>query len=253
MNNHEFFPSVFADSPSPLVSNKYQFIRTSEVLETLSDLGWSPREMSEVKARKPHTRGFQKHLVRLTNPGFISTKKVGDEVPEIVLTNSHNGKNSFSFRIGIYRLVCSNGLVIPTEEFENITVKHVGNMASQIQEVIERMSQSFSAVFKDIQEMKSRTLTPSEIRSLSREALKTRSSAIQENLPSILDEILAVQREEDDGNDLWKVYNRIQENLMSGNFEIRTRKGSRKATPIKSIDRGIRMNEGLWTLAKSYL
>lgn len=253
MNNHEFFPSIFADSPSPLVSNKYQFIKTSDVLGTLSEMGWNPREMSEVKARKPHTRGFQKHLVRLTNPEFIATKNVGDEVPEIVLTNSHNGKNSFSFRIGIYRLVCSNGLVIPTEEFENITIKHVGNMASQIQEVIGRMSQSFSTVFKDIQGMKSRTLTSSEIRSLSREALKTRSSVLQENLPSIFDEILAVQRIEDEGNDLWKVYNRIQENLMNGNFEIKTKKGSRKAPSIKSIDRGIKMNEGLWTLAKSYL
>ena len=253
MNSHEFFPSVFADSPSPLVSNKYQFIRTSEVLETLSGLGWNPREMSEVKARKPHTRGFQKHLVRLTNPEFIATKKVGDEVPEIVLTNSHNGKNSFSFRIGIYRLVCSNGLVIPTEEFTNITIKHIGNMASQIQEVVGKMSSSFSGVFSDIQKMKTRKLTPSEIRSFSREAMRARSLTLDESLSSRSDEILSVQRPEDEGNDLWKIYNRVQENLIRGNFEVKTRKGNRKAASIRSIDRGIKINEELWSLAKSYL
>jgi len=253
MNNQETFPSIFADAPSPLVSNKYQFIKTSEVLETLSDLGWNPRQMSEVRARKPHTKGFQKHLIRLTNPGFSPVKTVGDEVPEIVLTNSHNGKNSFSFRIGIYRLVCSNGLVIPTEEFENITIKHVGNMASQIQEVIGRMSESFSGVFSDVQKMKSITLSPSEIRSFSRSALRTRSLVLEESLSSRAEEILAVQRREDDGNDLWRVYNRIQENLMQGNFGVKTKKGQRKAASIRSIDRGIRMNEELWTLAKSYL
>ena len=253
MNSHEFFPSVFAEAPSPLVSDKYQFIRTSEVLETLSDLGWNPREMSEVRARKPHTKGFQKHLVRLTNPGFIVTKNVGDEVPEIVLTNSHNGKNSFSFRIGIYRLVCSNGLVIPTEEFTNITVKHIGNMASQIQEVVERMSSSFSGVFSDVQKMKSRKLSPVEMRSLSRRALETRNLTLEEDLSSKADEILSPQREEDDGNDLWSVYNRIQENLINGNFEVRTKKGYRKGTSIRSIDRNIKINESLWNLAKSYL
>ena len=145
-NNSENYPSIFAEGPSPSVSNKYQFIKTSDVLENLSTLGWNPREMSEVKARKSHTKGFQKHLIRLSNPEF-KTVNVGDEVPELILTNSHNGKNSFSFRIGIYRLVCSNGLVIPTEEFTNITVKHVGNMVSQIQEVINKMSGSFSSVY----------------------------------------------------------------------------------------------------------
>ena len=96
-NNSENYPSIFAEGPSPLVSNKYQFIKTSDVLESLSSLGWNPREMSEVRARKPHTKGFQKHLIRLSNPEF-KTVNVGDEVPELVLTNSHNGKNSFSFR-----------------------------------------------------------------------------------------------------------------------------------------------------------
>ena len=58
------YPSIFADLPSPFVSEKYQFIRTSDVLETLIDLGWNTRQMTEVRARKPHTKGFQKHLIK---------------------------------------------------------------------------------------------------------------------------------------------------------------------------------------------
>ncbi len=256
MNNQtliESYPSIFAGSPCPNVSERYQFIKTSEVLNHLQEIGWNPRQMSEVRARKPHTKGFQKHLIRLTNPNFDTAKVVGEEVPELVLTNSHNGKNSFSFRIGIYRLVCSNGLVIPTEEFSNITVKHVGNMASQIKEVIGRMSSSFPAVYADIKKMKVRKLSPREMDSFARSASELRNPNLSKSLIVGIGDILAVSRLEDEGDDLWKVYNRIQENLMKGNFEIKTKKGARKGASIRSIDKGIRINEGLWELAKGFL
>lgn len=253
MDNIEFFSSIFADSPSPMVSNKYQFIRTSDVLDSLSDLGWTPRTATEVKARKPHTRGFQKHLIRLSNPGFSPTKEVGSEVPEIVLTNSHDGKNSFSFRIGIYRMVCSNGLIVPTEEFSNITIKHIGSMASQIKDVVEKIHTNFSGIYTDIGKMKSRELSPKEFNDFSRRALETRSLNLPQNLSSDARQILVPQRTEDEGNDLWRIYNRAQENLSHGNFDIRTKKGSRRAIPLKSITKNIQMNEDLWKLAKSYL
>lgn len=248
----DLYPSIFAQTPSPSVSQKYQFIKTSDVLETLHDLGWVTRQMGEVKARKPHTKGFQKHLIRLTNPES-KLVEVGDEIPELVLTNSHNGKNSFSFRIGIYRLVCSNGLVIPTEEFTNITIKHVGNMAAQIREVVEKMSSSFGLIYSDVRRMKKRELSPLEISRFAAESSKIRNLNSQESLSSNLENILAVQRPEDEGNDLWRVYNRIQENLMEGNFEILTKRGRRKGSSIRSIDKGIKINEDLWNLAKSYL
>lgn len=126
-------------------------------------------------------------------------------------------------------------------------------MASQIQEVVEKMSSSFSGVFSDVQKMKSKKLTPSEMYSFSRRALRTRSLTLEENFSSRAEEILSVQRPEDEGDDLWRVYNRIQENLMMGNFEVKTKKGPRKGPSIRSIDRGIKINEALWNLAKSYL
>ena len=247
------YPSIFSEIPSPFVSEKYQFIRTSDVLETLMDLGWNTRKMSEVRARKPHTKGFQKHLIRLTNPGLSIGKSVGEEIPELILTNSHNGKNSFSFKLGIYRLVCSNGLVIPVEEFANITIKHVGQMASQIKQVIEESTKTFPVIYKEIDKMKNRELTEREIRGFAKTASELRNPNLSKSLTVGLDQILEELRPQDSGNDLWKVYNRVQENLINGNYEIKTKKGSRKGSSIKSIDNGIKINEGLWNLAKSYL
>jgi hypothetical protein len=45
---------------------------------------------------------------------------------ELFLTNSHDGFNSFQFRVGIYRLVCSNGLVVADEEFSAFRIRHKG-------------------------------------------------------------------------------------------------------------------------------
>lgn len=258
MNNFDVekkmtYPSIFSETPSPFVSEKYQFIRTSDVLETLMDLGWNTRQMSEVRARKPHTKGFQKHLIRLTNPGLSIGKNVGEEIPELILTNSHNGKNSFSFKLGIYRLVCSNGLVIPVEEFANITIKHVGQIPSQIKKIMDESIKTFPLIYKDIDKMKNRELTEREIRGFAKTASELRNPNLSKSLTVGLDQILEELRPQDSGNDLWKVYNRVQENLINGNYEIKTKKGSRKGSSIKSIDNGIKINEGLWNLAKSYL
>ena len=101
--------------------------------------------------------------------------------------------------------------------------------------------------------MKSRKMTQKERSSFARAAAKLRSTTLTERISSNVEEVISTRRSEDEGDDLWKVYNRAQENLMHGNFEIKTKKGSRKGTSIKSIDRGIKMNEDLWNLAKSYI
>jgi hypothetical protein len=126
-------------------------------------------------------------------------------------------------------------------------------MVSQIQGVINKMSGSFSSVYGDINKMKTRKMTHKEISSFARAAANLRSSTLTERISSNIEEVISPKRGADEGDDLWKVYNRAQENLMQGNFEIKTKKGSRKGTSIRSIDKGIKMNEDLWNLAKSYI
>ena len=252
MTNQELFPSIYAQTPAPTVSEKYQFIRTADVLESLENLGWNPREMKEVKARKSHTLGFQKHLIRLNNPK-ISEFSVGEEIPELIVTNSHNGRNSFSFRLGVYRLVCSNGLVIPVEEFSNLTIRHFGEVAEQVGEIVEKSIQNFPSIYSVIEKMKQKSLSPSQISSFAKQAAEIRTKELSQKLAVGADGILKVLREEDEGDKLWKIFNRAQENLLAGNFEVSHQKGNRKAMPIKSITKNISLNEGLWDLAKSYL
>jgi hypothetical protein len=65
-------------------------------------LGWGVVDAKEVRSRK--NVGFQKHLVVFRNNDIQITAEDGDNVfPQILLTNSHDGKNSFTFTAGLFR------------------------------------------------------------------------------------------------------------------------------------------------------
>ena len=61
------------------------------------------------------------------NPDLSITSKGDDEVfPVVYISNSHDGTSTFVLRAGIFRLICSNGLVIATTEFESLKIPSYG-------------------------------------------------------------------------------------------------------------------------------
>ena len=114
-------PSIFTTTKSPKVSNKYSFIPTIQVLEDMHNLGWEVFNATQRKSRNSQDSLFTKHMVRLRNKNI---DRIGDSIPEIVLENSHDGRNAFRLHAGLFRLVCSNGLVIADTTFEQIKIKH---------------------------------------------------------------------------------------------------------------------------------
>jgi len=119
-------PVAFATEPtSNKVSDKYLHVNTETIIDDLEKLGWKPVTASQRKARKSDkTTIFSKHMVSFQNPDLMIKGKNGDDAfPRIILTNSHDGFNSFQFRVGIYRLVCSNGLVVADEEFSAFKIR----------------------------------------------------------------------------------------------------------------------------------
>ena len=95
-------PAVFSEKASSEVSKHYTHIPTSKVIDDMRLLGWDVVDVKEVKARKAKTRGVQKHLVVFRNPDVVINGQDGDTVfPQILLTNSHDGKNAFTFIAGL--------------------------------------------------------------------------------------------------------------------------------------------------------
>ena len=242
-------PSVFTKTGSSTVSEKYSHIPTERVLDDMSALGWNVVDAKEIKARK--NQGFQKHMLVFANPEIVIEGADGDTVfPRILLTNSHDGKNAFTFQAGLYRLVCSNGLVIADEQFGSMKIRHMGYDFEALQSLITEMVEKLPLTVESMNRFKSKQLTQEQKEQFALEAIGLRFDT--EDKTFNLDEILTPTRKEDNGDDLWSVFNLVQEKLVNGMFTYGAGVKIRKARRIKNFQQDIALNSDLYKLALQY-
>jgi len=242
-------PSVFTESASPEVSDKYTHIPTSVVLEDMEKLGWKVVDAKEVKARKGI--GFQKHLIVFRNEDVVINGADGDTVfPQILLTNSHDGKNSFTFTAGLFRMICENGLVVSTQQFENVKMRHMGYTFEDLQKEILEMVEKLPLTVESMNKMKSIQISDEDAVKLAKKSLTTRFSEEEiENLRIDFDAFLEPVREEDKGKDLWTVFNVIQEKIIEGDFKYMSGTKIRKARRVKNFQQDMKINSELFEIA----
>jgi hypothetical protein len=236
-------PSVFTTDKLSTLTDKYIHAPTSRVIEDLMGLGWEITKCQEVRSKK--YKGFQKHAVVLRHPDIQIKGKDGDDsFPQVILTNSHDGKNAFNFRVGIYRLVCSNGLVVADSEFGNMSIRHVNYTFDNLREKMNELISKLPGLVQKINLFKNTKLTESQMVEFANKAAMLRTKQRVNAL-----ELLEATRSEDQGNGLWETYNRIQEKILGGSYTA----GKRKARSVKSFQKDIEINEKLWELAESYV
>ena len=248
-------PSVFTIKPSEEVSDKYTHIPTERVIDDMESLGWGVVEAKEVKARKSTTKGFQKHLLVFRNDDIVINGKDGDTVfPQILLTNSHDGKNSFTFTAGLFRMICENGLVIADTEFEDVKMRHMGYTFEDLQGMIKEMVEKLPLTVESMNKMKEVELEEDQIISLATSLLDIRVEGTDNNVDiEAIEEVLEVQRKEDVGSGLWEVFNRVQENIINGNFHYQTKSGKiRQARIIKNFKQDLDLNKKMFAKALEY-
>jgi len=243
-------PSIFTKNGSSSTSDKYTHIPTDTVIKDLELLGWGVVDAKEVKARKQI--GYQKHLVVFRNPDVVINGKDGDTVyPQILLTNSHDGKNSFSFQAGLFRMICENGLVIATKEFESMKIRHMGYDFETLQGVIKNMISNLDLTVESMNKMKETELSEEQTIEFAKQLLETRVAGSKNTFDNTaIEDVLKYQREEDRGNGLWEVFNRVQENIVEGNFQYMTPSGKlRQARPIKNFRQDMKINSEMYEQA----
>ena len=245
--------SVFTDTASPNVSSKFTHIPTHKVIEDMSQLGWGVVDAKQVKARKG--QGFQKHLVVFRNPDVVINGADGDTVfPQILLTNSNDGKNAFTFTAGLFRLVCENGLVISTQEFENVKIRHMGYTFEELQTQIRAMVEQLPLTVESMNKMKAVELDETSIVEFAEKALATRFKEDElQNIKVDLDKLLEPTRPEDKGNDLWSVFNVLQEKILEGDFQYMAGTKIRKARKVKNFKQDIEINQKLFAVAAEFI
>jgi len=259
----EIAPSVFTTNGSKDTSDKYTHIPTDRVIRDLELLGWKVADVKEVSARKDTTIGYQKHLVVFRNDDVVITGEDGDTVyPQILLTNSHDGKNAFKFQAGLFRMICENGLVIADESFEDYSIRHMGYDFEALQSLIKEMVANLDVTVESMNKMKKIELDEKQQIELAKKLLEVRlegtGNTYDKNQPEMIN---WSQRKEDNGVDLWSVFNRQQENIMEGNFKyfneekygkyenVNIEFASRNARPIKNFKQDMDVNKKMFAAA----
>lgn len=245
-------PSIFTSTAARGVSDKYTHIPTSNVIDDMDLLGWKVVDAKEVKARKGI--GFQKHLLVFRNEDVVINGADGDTVyPQILLTNSHDGKNSFTFTAGLFRMICENGLVISTEQFEDVKMRHMGYTFEELQEQIKGMVERLPLTVESMNKMKQIEMSQEAAVEFARKAVATRFKENEiENASINVNQLLTPTRNEDTGNDLWSVFNVVQEKILEGDFNYTFGVKVRKARKIKNFNQDLKINKELFNLALEY-
>ena len=99
----QFVPSVFSGDKHESRSERYTYIPTINIINKLRDEGFQPFFACQSRVRDLGRREYSKHMLRLRREGHINEQ----EVPEIILLNSHDGSSSYQMIPGIFRFVCT--------------------------------------------------------------------------------------------------------------------------------------------------
>ena len=251
----EIAPSIFTAIPSKEVSDKYTHIPTDQVISDMELMGWGVIDAKEVKARKTGTKGFQKHLIVFRNNDVVINGEDGDTVfPQILLTNSHDGKNSFEFTAGLFRMVCENGLVISTNEFEKVKIRHMGYDFETLQVKIKDMVEKLPLTVESMNKMIETEMDQEKIIDFAKDILAVRFPEEELNRITInMDKFTTPIRDEDKGNDLWSVFNVVQEKVIEGDFEYTVGSKLRKARKIKNFKQDMDLNSKMFDVALQYV
>jgi hypothetical protein len=243
-------PAVFAASAHERMSLRYTFIPTERILGGLMNVGFVPVDARQTRARSRSVQ-HARHIVRLRRR--FETVQLNDSVLEVLFLNSHDGTSAYQLRIGIFRVVCTNGLIVSRSAFPAHCVAHRGNIVDEVVIGALQMTERFESLAGQIERMEHRRLRKDEQIDFAGRALELRyPNGTESGMEAA--QLLTCRRAEDLGDDLWRVTNRVQENLLRGGLSRRTSSGRLTRTrAITAIRQDVRINSGLWDLAMEVL
>lgn len=259
-------PSAFALAPHSSRSSRYAYIPTSEVIEGLIAQGFQPFKAVQGGSRIEGKTEFTKHMIRFRH-AEASVVKVGDNIPEVVLVNAHDGTSAYKLFAGIFRVACLNGMVICERNIGELSIPHKGNVVHQVIEGSFQIVDESRKALNTIDRWSNLRLTAGEQNVFAQAAHSLRFADADGvvDTPIQASQLLTPRRSADrdmEGSwsrpapDLYRTLNVVQENAIKGGLSAR-RPGSRD-TPsrmvttreVRGIDQDVRLNRALWQLAE---
>ena len=263
-------PAIFAVGAHESRSEKFRPIPTIEVLRALAKEGFMPVSAQQQGARREDRREFGKHLVRMRRfDDNAKNLQVGDTTAEFVLMNANDGTSVYNLKGGLFRVACLNGMVCELPGSEFVKVRHSLNDPSP-RAIIDNVIEGTYRVLTNIDTMLDAPRNWSKVELTAPQTMQLANRAHRmffRDVDGVVrtavkpEQLLHVKREADRGNDMWRVFNRIQEWLLKGGIEsvsysdtsrwgkVETRS---RTHPINAIDRNVKVNTSLFDIGRRF-
>lgn len=216
------------------IEQKQFYVPSIEVVSNLQKDGW---EINGVYEHRGRNRKITSNFIQMYHPDFSLKNEKGqtEAMSSLTISNSCNGSKPMSLAMGVYRLVCSNGLITFNRHGEETKIKHVEVDYNRLPQILDLINRKKETVLDSFNMLKNKNLTAEEARQF---AIQSARLVTRDVTSQRVEELLRVHRAEDEGMNLWNVFNRVQENL-TGN--------------MRDMHNNIRVNEQLTLLADSYV
>jgi len=242
-----FIPSLDSSwRANQQIKSKPFMVESLDAIREFQRQGWNIAGALENRSKK--SRKVDNHFIKMEHPDFRILNKKGqtEAVATMNIQNSCNGSKPMELDLGAYRLVCSNGAVAHTS-YSNAKVPHSEKGQYDLQEILCDLGIRTQGVLDEFNKLKDSNLTPKEAMSMATEAATLRFGK-DHNIN--VEQLLNVVRNEDEGNDVWMVFNRIQENLTQPHRIVDD--NGRMMSGVIGASEDTRINKELFQLAHAY-
>jgi hypothetical protein len=217
------------------IKQKPFYIESLEAVDFFRKEGWLLRGVAEQREKN---RKIGSHFLQLHHPDLSVLDKKGktDSIASITIENSCNGNKPLNIHLGVFRLVCSNGAVRKDTVAEQ-SIKHNESNKINLRHFISAVNDKSQIMLNEVNKLKQHSLTNDEMRDLAYKAALLRYTK-DEVREMDLNDLLRINRNEDEGDDVWTVFNRIQESLTHN---------------VSNFKEDINLNKQIYALTEQYI
>ena len=266
-------PAVLTETAAPETSGRYGFINTMQAMQILGDYGYRPTQATQRPSRNAAHRPYAMHAISFAHDSDLNENNK-DSRPEIILYNSHDGKSALKLFSGVFRFICSNGIVAGNG-FQS-KMRHSHTTANGFESMLKDTAANLPRMMNRVAALQESTVDNESAMDFAYNAAALRWEQMPQdmangNMPPeqakpgayfsrrTVRDMFQANRYADHGPTAWKIFNRIQENIMRGGPSIvsltnrakETGQGwkLRKSKAITSLPKTIDVNRKLWDLA----
>jgi len=181
-----------------------------DVIETMQKDGW---EIDGSYQSVDHMNRVNGSHIRLQNPGIIMGSNMTEGLATTTLSTALNNTSyETDTLLGALRLICTNGLVSMNNERMG-SIDYTNTSEAQLKSILDNLNIGSQDLMSDYDKLKFVEMGMQQQLEFAKQALKLRGIGSSVDSIQLLNQI----REEDNGNDVWRVFNRVQENLTQDN------------------------------------